>query len=148
MPGNTTPLHPLTPVFPVGVTLTAANTAKDGTGTTALLYTAGANGGLVKRVRAMALGTNPASVLRVFVNNGSTPGTAANNSMFAAVSLPATTNTEVAAVTSGMQELPNLNTVPDASAFPLVLPAGYRLYACLGTAVAAGWAITAEAADF
>lgn len=148
MPANTNPLHPLTPVLVVGVTLTAANTNKDGTGTTALLYTAGANGGLVKRVRANAAGTNVASVLRLFVNNGSTPATAGNNAYFASLSLPATTNTEVAAVTGGMQEIPNLNTVADPTGFPLALPAGYKLYACLGTAVAAGWTITAEAADF
>lgn len=147
MPANTAPLHPLTPVFGFS-TLTAANTAKDGTGTTALLYIAGVNGGIVKRVRAKAAGTNTASVLRLWVNNGSTPATAGNNAYFASVSLPATTNTEVAAVTSGMQEIPNTNTVADMTGFPLVLPPGYRLYGCLATAVAAGWSITTECADF
>ena len=44
MPANTSPVFPLTPVVPVGQTLTTANTAKDGTGTVVTLYTAGANG--------------------------------------------------------------------------------------------------------
>ena len=63
-------------------TLTTANTAKDGTGTVALIFTADAsNGGRVERVRAVPLGTNTASVLRIFINNGSDPTTAANNTI-------------------------------------------------------------------
>lgn len=123
-------------------TLTTANTAKDGTGTVALIFTADAsNGGRVERVRAVPLGTNTASVLRIFINNGSDPTTAANNTMYCQATLAATTNSEVAALT--MVEFPNALTIADGTAFPLVLPPGYRLYATLGTTVAAGYAVCA-----
>jgi len=123
-------------------TLTTANTAKDGTGTVALIFTADAsNGGRVERIRAMPLGTNVASVLRIFINNGSDPTTAANNTLYAQATLAATTNSEVAALT--MVELPNALTIADGTAFPLVLPPGYRLYATIGTTVAAGYAVCA-----
>lgn len=128
-------------------TLTTANTAKDGTGTVALIFTADAsNGGRVERIRAVPLGTNTASVLRIFINNGSDPTTAANNTMYAQATLAATTNSEVAALT--MVEFPNALTIADGTAFPLVLPPGYRLYATIGTTVAAGYAVCAVGGSY
>ena len=62
----------------VGAALATANTAKDGTGTVASVFTADAtNGGYVQKLVARALGTNVATVLRVFVNNGSASTTTA-----------------------------------------------------------------------
>jgi hypothetical protein len=119
------------------LTLTTAAAAMDGT-TATLLFTADAtNGGRVERIHAKALGTNTASVLRIFVNNGSTPGTAANNVLIAEITLPATTAIATAAINP--VELPSTNDV----VFPLTLPPGFRLYAALGTTVAAGWVIAA-----
>jgi hypothetical protein len=106
--------------------ITAANTAKDGTGTVATLFTAGADGAFAQKLVARPLGTNVATVLRVFINNGGVNSTAANNSLIAEMTLPATTLSEVAA--QPPFELP-LN---------LALPAGYKLLATLGTTVAAG----------
>ena len=111
--------------------LTAANTAKDGTGTVATAFTADAtNGGFVQKLVARPLGTNVITVLRVFVNNGSANTTAANNSLIAEMTLPATTLSEVAAQ-------------PDY-VLPLnfALPAGYKINCTIGTAVAAGYALT------
>ena len=53
----------------------------DGTGANnVLVFTADAtNGGFLQRLRFKARGTNAVSVARVYINNGSTPGTAANN---------------------------------------------------------------------
>jgi len=118
--------------------LTAANTARDGTGTVATIFTAGSDGGRVERVRVTADGTNVATVLRIFINNGGATSTATNNVLYAEMTLPATTASAVAALAT--QELPN--TV-DSTAFPLVLPAGYKLTATIGTAVATGVRITA-----
>src|SRR5438045_5071018 len=98
-----------------GSALTAANSAKDGTGTVATAFTADASeGGFVTKLVARAAGTNVASVLRIFINNGSTNATAANNIMFTEMTLPATALSEVAAQPA--YELP-LN---------LALPAGYK----------------------
>jgi hypothetical protein len=63
--------------------LKTANTAMDGTGTVAIIFTAGADGGRVERVRCKANGTNVATVLRLFINNGGDTTTAANNNLYA-----------------------------------------------------------------
>ncbi len=111
--------------------LTAANTAKDGTGTVATAFTADAsNGGYVSKLVARSLGTNVATVLRVFINNGAVNTTAANNTLLTEMTLPATTLSETAALPS--YELP-LN---------LALPPGYRINCTIGTAVAAGYGLT------
>lgn len=128
-------------------TISAANTAKDGTGTVGTVFVADAtNGGRVERVRFRALGTNVATVARLFINNGSTNATAANNTLWTEVTLPATTLSEVAALAN--QEIPNSNTVPDATGFPLVLPLGYKILVTLGTAVVAGFSVTAPGGKF
>lgn len=67
-------------------TLTAANTATDGTGATgrALIFTAEAVSGgksVLPAVILNGLGTNVKTNLRFFKNNGSTPETADNNSL-------------------------------------------------------------------
>lgn len=121
--------------------ITTANTARDGTGTMVTAFTADAtNGGRVEHLRFRALGTNVATVARVFINNGLTNATAANNTLYAEVTLAATTLSKVAALAN--QEIPNANTMPDATGFPIVLPPGYKLNICLGTTVAAGYSVT------
>jgi hypothetical protein len=115
--------------------ITSANTATDGTGTVSTIFTADAsNGGRVEMVRARALGTNVATVLRIFVNNGSTNATAANNTLWAEITLPATTASNAAALADQYIGTPF---------FPLVLPPGYKLNATIGTAVSAGYSVTA-----
>jgi hypothetical protein len=110
--------------------LLAANTAKDGTGTVATAFTAGADGNFVQKIVARSLGTNVATVLRIFTNNGGVNSVAANNSLVAEMTLPATTLTEIAA------------QPPYELALNFALPAGYRVLCTLGTAVAAGHDVT------
>lgn len=141
MAANTIPIYSRLGDIQWGV-VTTANTAKDGTGTVVTIFTADAtNGGRVEKIRARPTGTNTASVLRVFINNGATNATATNNTLFAEASLPGTTLSEVAAL--ALVELPNTALVSDGTAFPLVLPAGYKINITIGTTVAAGWAVTA-----
>ena len=110
---------------------TTANTTKDLTsGTAYLAFTASANGGYVQRLRLRPLGTNVASLARIFINNGGATGTTANNILWDEVTLPATTVNEASALP--VYELP-LN---------FALPAGYRLFVTIATGVAAGFAIT------
>lgn len=133
---NTTPIVPGTPSIKWG-TISAANTAKDGTGTVVTVFTADAtNGSYVASIVARPLGTNVASVLRVFINNGSTNATAANNSLFYELGLPASTLSEVAALAH--------YEIPVARA----LPPGYKINVTLGTAVSAGYQVTAFGGDF
>ena len=123
------------PTFTAGPLKTAV-TGKDGTAAGALvLFTADTtNGGRVDRISARAVGTNTASVLRVFINNGSTAGTIANNTLITEVTLPATTLSEVAALA---------DVTISGTPFPLVLPPGYKLLVTIGTTVAAGFRVTA-----
>lgn len=111
--------------------MTAANTTKDLTsGTTYLGFTADATyGGFVRYARFQALGTNSAATaLRIWLNNGSTTGTAANNTMIYQQQLPATTNSEV------------VSLVPIDIPLNIAIPPGYRIYFTLGTAPnSAGW---------
>jgi hypothetical protein len=120
--------------------LNAANTAKDGTGTVATVFTGNAAGNaagnFVQKLIARPLGTNVATVLRVFVNNGLTNVTAANNTLIAEITLPTTTLSEVAAL-------------PDfILALNFAIPPGYKINCTLGTAVAAGYALTVIGGEY
>lgn len=132
MAANTAPIFSLLGDVQWGATTIAtANTAKDGTGTVLNVFTADAtNGGFVQRIRFRAAGTNVATVARVFINNGSTNATAANNILFDEITLAASTLSEVAAL--AVYELP-LN---------FALPPGYKLNITVGTTVAAGYFIS------
>jgi len=112
-----------------GTTLVAAN----------LIWTAGANGGFLERIRIQSLGTNVATLARFFLNNGSTPATAANNICLLEVSIPAT-------AASALLPLPPWE-IPVMGG-GIVVNAGYRLYGCIATAVAAGVQFCAVGGDF
>lgn len=113
-----------------------ANTAFDGTGTlnTSVweAFTADAtNGSFVRSVVAKitSTGVGVASVLRLFINNGSTNGTATNNGLFKELSLPAITATQTAATPDF--EIP----------MNILLPAGYRILYTFGTAPVNTWMV-------
>lgn len=135
MAASNVPTFAKTPTIAWG-TITAANTNRDGTGTVTTVFTAGADGAIVQRIRASSLGTNVVSVLRLFINNGSTNATAGNNTLIAEMTLPATTATEVA----------GLLTIDIPLNMPL--PAGYKINAVIGTAVSAGWAVAGIGGSF
>lgn len=139
MAANTAPIYTLVPTVQWGSedgnggsagSLKTANTAKDGTGTVLTVFTAGSEGSYVQEIRARAAGTNVASVLRVFLNNGLTNATLANNVMIAELPLPATTLTEVAALADYTINIQR------------AIPAGYKLNVTLGTTVAAGYFVS------
>lgn len=132
MPANNQPIFTrLADVQWTASAMTVANTTTDLTaGTSYLVFTADAtNGGYVQRIRFRTLGTNSnATVARVWLNNGATTATVANNSLIDEITLPTTTVSQVASQAN--YELP-LN---------FALPAGYRIYVTLGQApTSAGW---------
>lgn len=88
------------------------------------------NGGYVQRVRFRPLGTNAATVARIWINNGGDTTTASNNTLWDEIAIALTTVSQTAA--QATYELP-LN-------FPL--PPSYKLYVTLGTAVLAGFDVT------
>lgn len=135
MPANISPIFPLTPKA-AWCTLTTANIAKDGTGTVGTCFTAGANGARVDFLKVRALGSNVATVLRVFVNNGADSTVAANNSLLTEVTIAATTLSEVAMLVD------NLITLD------MSIPAGYKINVTNGTTVAAGLQVTGLGGDY
>lgn len=144
MPANTIPIYPITPKVSWG-TVTAANTAKDGTGTVATAFTAGANGSRIDKIRIRALGTNVATVLRLFINNGSANTTAANNSLVFEKTIAATTLSEVAELAD--YDLMDASGSVKVPPIPF-LPAGYKINVAIGTAVAAGLQVTVFGGDY
>lgn len=133
MAANTAPIFPRTPQVEWNGPVLAANTTKDLTsGTSYLVFTADATeGSRVDFLRVIALGTNVATVMRVWINNGGSIATASNNSMFKQLTLPATTNSETAQLTEQQIDL------------DISLPPGYKIYVTVGTVVAAGYSVTA-----
>lgn len=136
MPANTTPIFPLSWGASWTGNLTTGTNTYDGTSGTTLLMTAGSNGSIIKAIEAEAAGTNVETVARVFLNNGSTTGTASNNALIYQAFLYSTTATAVAA--TGHVTIP-LN---------LTIPASYKLYIVLATTVSAGWNFTAFYGDY
>lgn len=132
MAANTAPIFPIAPnvwINTSGSPITAANNLTTGAGTLTQCFLAGANGSRIDRIRfkAEAAGNNVATVARIFINNGSATGTT-TTTYHGSILLPATT------ATANTDFQPDLDYVMN-----LPLPAGYKVYVALGTAVANGW---------
>lgn len=137
MAANNSPIFTRTADIQWVESITAANNTIDITsGTSYLVFTADATeGGFLREIRIKA---NPsqntaATVARVWINNGSTTGTASNSAIFTEVGIPATT----ASATNAMPDF----IVP----VNVALPAGYRVYLTFGTAPGGSGEFTAVA---
>lgn len=138
MAANTSPISPIAPAESWNTTpLVSANTALDGTGTVGTIITAGANGTRVPRVRVVHRGSNVATVLRIFENNGLTNATPGNNNLIAEETIPLNTLSQVA------------KSVFFDIFLNVILKPGYKLIYTIGTAVAAGHSVgTPDAGDY
>jgi hypothetical protein len=138
MTANTNPIFITTPSSGIAAFVTGANTATDGTGTVSTVFTAGANGGILQGIRVKGNGTNSASVMRVFLNNGSSASTTTNNALIGELPLAATTGANNAAIG------------PDFfwPAGNMVMSANYVINVCFGTAGASGWTATALSGSY
>ena len=140
MAGNSTPIYSKVADWQWVGGITTANTTKDLTaGTSYLVFTADAtNGGYVKKLRVRHVGANAsATVLRVFINNGSATNVSTNNILFDEIGIAAnTTVSEISASTN--YEVP----INEA------LPPGYKIYVTIGTAITGGLAVTAVAGKY
>lgn len=112
------------------VALTAVADYTGVSGNYKLVFTADENnGGFVQRLRFKAIGTNTASVARIFINNGGVQTVAVNNAFYGEQSLPATTAINTA------------GTIDIDYPMNIALNPGFRIYVGLGTTVAAGWSV-------
>lgn len=147
MAANTTPIFPLTPKVLWGK-LGVENTLTDGTGSVVTVFTAGANGSRIDQIKLRALGTNIATVVRFFVNNGQPNTTATNNSLVHEVTMDATTASQVAALADKDVTILK-NSVETIVPIPF-LPAGYKINCTCGSNVSAsgGIAVTVHGSDY
>ena len=145
MPANTSPIYSITGATDsvaanntgliVGPT---ANTAQDGTGTLYKLFTAGANGSYIQKIRFRPVGSPAATVCRVFISTSTTTN-ATNTWLYDEITLPAVTLSNTAA--SSVFELP-LN---------FAIEANYLLYVTFGTTTGSagtGYSVVAIAGDY
>lgn len=143
MTANTSPIYSLSGDVSNNLTtgmnqlITAAATDYTGVDAdTSKVFTAGANGSYVQRLRFKAGGTNVATVARIYLNNGSDHTVATNNVFYGEISLPATTAIATAA------------TVDIDYPMNFALNAGFQIFVGLATAVSAGWVVTPIAGDY
>lgn len=145
MPANTSPIYSIAgdvqsvaqnnSGLVVGPT---ANTALDGSGTLYKLFTAGANGSYVQKVRFRPVGSPAATVCRVFISS-STTTSATNTWLYDEITLPAVTLSQTAA--TSVFELP----------MNFALNASYLLYVTFGTSTGAagtGYSVVCVAGDY
>ena len=113
--------------------LNTANTLYDGTGANSqVIFTAGASGSFVQRVRFKASGSTAATAGRIFINNGQSTNSAVNNILFDEITLAATTATNTAA--TAVYELP----------MNVALPPNYKLVATVAVVQpSGGWLVSA-----
>lgn len=125
------------------ISTSTANTNFDGTGTIGtdifVAFTAEATNGsflrsIVAKVRSTGVGV--ATVLRLFINNGSANGTNTNNALYKELSIPAITATQTAATADF--EIP----------VNIPLPPGYRILYTFGTAPVNLWMVFGVGGDY
>jgi hypothetical protein len=110
-----TPAFAATPRVGMGL-ISTANTNRDGTGTLVTIFTAGANGSKIERIRVKAIETTVASLVRIFIHDGS------NARLYDEIDVAALT---VSQTVKGAEGELDLSTPGKA----LLLPAGYSLRA-------------------
>jgi len=103
--------------------VSVANTNRDGTGTIATIFSAGANGSRIDAIDLKAVGTTTAGMIRLFIHDGT------NARLLTEV--PVLALTPSATLPSWEAQL---NTNSMSQVLPLVLPTGYSLRAATNNA--------------
>lgn len=129
------PAFATTPKIGIAV-VSAANTARDGSGTIATVFTAGSSGSVIHRIVIRATVTTTGGMVRLFIHDGS------NARLWRESVVSAVT---VGAATEGFSEEMNLSGAASDGDPPLVLPTGYSLRA--STHNAESFNVIAEGGD-
>ena len=143
MTANVNPIFVIVPNIAsdgaTGMSPTVLTATGDYTGVSAnhvQVWKANTNSSWIERLRFKAIGTNIATVARIYLNNGSTHTTATNNTFYDEVTLPATTATNTAAT----------NTIEVPMNFAML--SGWTIWVGLATTVVSGWDVSAIGADY
>lgn len=116
------PSYAATPKCGLGQ-VSIANTARDGTGTIATVFTAGANGSRIDAIDIKAVGTTTAGMIRLFIHDGT------NARLLTEIPVPALTPS--ATLPSWEAQL---NTNSMSQVLPIILPTNYSLRASTNNA--------------
>lgn len=109
--------------------LSVANTARDGTGTLATVFTAGTNGSRIDTIEVQATATTTAGMIRLFIHDGTSAR------LFAELPvLPITPSATVTAWSGTFSS--QVGNLAGATVLPIHLPAGYSLRASTNNAEA------------
>ena len=134
---NTEPIFSKAPQWGMSTAITAASTLYTGIhANDAVVFVAdGTNGSFISKLRFKSLGTNIATVARIYLNDGST-ATSTHYTLYGELTLQATT-------TSATQAQPDID-------YPMNLPApsSAHILVGIGTAVAAGWVVSTVAGSY
>lgn len=103
--------------------VSVANTARDGTGTIATIFTAGANGSRIDAIDIKAVGTTTAGMIRLFIHDGTDARLLTE--------IPVTAITPSATLPSWEAQL---NTNSMSQVLPIILPTNYSLRASTNNA--------------
>ena len=124
-------------VFRAAGPIKTAATGVDGSDLMTTVFTADAtNGGFAHKLKIKPVGTNAATTLRIFINNGSTSGSIQNNILFRESNILAYVISETLAAR------------PHDIDLNLRLPLGYKINVCLGTTIAAGVFVTVPGSKY
>lgn len=153
MAANQSPVFPATQNVGFGTLLNADTSYTVPITAGVCIFTAGPNGSRIDGMKIRALGTNAATVLRIFLNDGM--GTAASDfALVHEVQLAATTAAS-AAITGVDTELFPINfdnmggsTQAGTGVLPPFLKPGQKIYVSLGAAVAAGYSVSVFGGDY
>ncbi len=140
MAANTQPVFPKTPKVSGGKVAVADTSYETPVTHPVTLFTAGENGARIDQIKARALGENIATVLRLFVHDGS------SYMLIHEVGLPVSTAAADAETGSDIDILRDTGY----EAVPPIpyLPAGYSLVGTVGTTVASGWMVTVFGGEY
>lgn len=130
------------------VTISTANTNRDGTGTVTILWTAPAfvdatnpGGSRIERITIVGTGTVTAGMVRLFVSSDAAANTSSNTFLYEEVPVTATTpSTTVQAFNASLQ------AVTYQTLYPIIIGPGCTLR--VSTANAESFVVTAMGGDF
>lgn len=139
MAQNTAPIFTQTPNIGFGIIgATQNNDYNMITGVSASVFTAGASGSYVTKIRVKPSGsTAAATVLRFFLNNGGATTNSANNSLFAELSIPVIT----ASTTLAQNDF--------ETPLNIALPANWKIFGVsAGSGLTGGFEVTTIGGDY
>jgi len=135
MAANTTPIFPLTPKTSWARVTATNNTSDLTSGVVYEVFSADAlptgSGARIDQIKIRPVGATSQTVIRLWVNNGSTTTVAANNSLIHEQTISLTTASATSAQTDYLVTV-TVNTTDTVPPIPY-LPAGYKIYATTGT---------------